>query len=118
MLMNWGLAYHRLYRFDDALRRFREAAALESTAHVYSQIGMIYVQLRRRTEALDALATAQRLDPNWAPTYNYRAKLYFQENDLPDAVAEYRHALALDYHLTDAAEELKRAEAQLRAVRR
>jgi tetratricopeptide (TPR) repeat protein len=117
MLMNWGLAYHRLGRFDEALARFRQAAAMEPTAHVYSQIGMIYVQLRRRTEALDSLAMAQKLDPGWAPTYNYRAKLHFQANELPEAVAQYRQALALDPHLTDAAEELARAEAQLRQSR-
>ena len=115
MLMNWGLAYHGLSRFDEALAKFRAAAALEPTAHVYSQIGMIYVQLRQTNQALEALGTAQRLDPNWAATYNYRAKLYFQADQLPEAIVEYRQALALDPRLTDARQELARAEAQLRA---
>jgi tetratricopeptide (TPR) repeat protein len=118
MLMNWGLAYHRMNQFDQALTKFRQAAALEQTAHVYSQIGMIYVQERQTEQALEALATAQKLDPGWAPTYNYRGKLYFQANELPQAVAEYRQALALDPRLADAREELGRAEAMLRAAPR
>ncbi|PWT89821.1 MAG: hypothetical protein C5B56_06470 [Proteobacteria bacterium] len=114
MLMNWGLSYHRLNQFDAALAKFREAAALEPTAHVYSQIGMIYVQLHKRDDALEALATAQKLDPGWAPTYNYRAKLYFQADEVAEAVAQYRQALLRDPHLIDAQEELGRAEALLR----
>jgi tetratricopeptide (TPR) repeat protein len=115
MLINWALAYQRMGQFDQALAKLRQAATLEQTAHVYSQIGMIYVQRKQRAEALDALATAQKIDPNWAPTYNYRAKLYFQANELPEAVAQYQQALALDARLADARDELARAEAMLRA---
>jgi protein O-mannosyl-transferase len=113
MLVNWGLAYQGVGALDQALAKFRQAAALEPTAHVYSQIGMIYVQRRQPTEALEALATAEKLDPSWAYTYNYRAKLYFQANQLPEAIVQYRRALALNPQLADAREELRRAEAQL-----
>ncbi len=115
-LVNWGLAHHRMNQLDLALAKFKEAAALEPTAHVYSQIGMVYVQLGRRAEALDALASAEKLDPKWASTYNYRAKLHFQANELPEAVADYRRALALQPSLADARDELMRAEAMLRAA--
>ena len=60
--------------------------------------------------------TAEKLDPNWAPTYNYRAKVHFQANELTAAVADYRRALALDPSLADARDELMRAEAMLRAA--
>jgi tetratricopeptide (TPR) repeat protein len=115
-LVNWALALQRLGRFDESLTRLRQAAALEPTAHVWSQIGMIYAQRGQRTEALDALGQAEKLDPKWAPTYNYRAKVHFQANELSQAVADYQRALSLDPSLTDARDELMRAQAQLRAA--
>jgi tetratricopeptide (TPR) repeat protein len=117
-LMNWGLAYHRLNQLDLALAKFREAAAREPTAHVYSQIGMIYVQKGDRAKALEALAAAEKIDPNWASTYNYRAKLHFQANELAPAIENYRRALQLDPRLADARDELMRAETLLRAAGR
>jgi protein O-mannosyl-transferase len=115
-LINQALAYQGLNRLDEALARLREAAAIEGTAHVYSQIGMVHAQRGQRTEALEALAAAEKADPNWAPTYNYRAKIHFQANELAPAVANYRKALALQPSLTDARDELVRAEAMLRAT--
>ena len=114
-LINQALAYQRANRLDEALARLREAAAIEGTAHVYSQIGMVHAQRGQRAEALEALAAAEKADPNWAPTYNYRAKIHFQANELAPAVADYRKALALQPSLADAREELMRAEAMLRA---
>jgi Flp pilus assembly protein TadD len=114
-LVNSGLAYQRMNRLDLALAQFNEAAKLDPTAHVYSQIGMIEAQLGRRAEALEALGKAEKLDPSWAATFNYRAKVHFQANELAEAVADYRRALALQPSLTDAREELTRAEAMLRA---
>lgn len=113
LLIDWGLAYDSMNRPEDALAKLRQAAALESTAHVYSQIGMIYAKQRRWPEALEALAMAQKIDPGWAPTYNYRAKIYFQQNELAAAVADYQHALQLDPTLADARDELSRAQAML-----
>jgi tetratricopeptide (TPR) repeat protein len=115
MLINWALAYQRMNQLDQALAKLREAAAIEGTAHVYSQIGMVYAQRGQRAEALEALAAAEKADPNWAPTFNYRAKIHFQANELAPAVANYRRALALQPSLADAQEELARAEAMLRA---
>src|SRR4051812_37014728 len=78
MLVNWGLAYQKMGQLDLALAKLQQAAALEQTAHVYSQIGMVYAQRGEWREGLAQLATAEKLDPNWAFTYNCRAKIYFQ----------------------------------------
>jgi tetratricopeptide (TPR) repeat protein len=118
MLVDWGLTYQRMGQLDLALAKLQQAAALEKTAHVYSQIGMIYVQRKEAGPALEALATAEKLDFSWAPTYNYRAKLYFQLNDLAPAAANYRRALVIDPTLADAREELKRVETMLRVTGR
>jgi tetratricopeptide (TPR) repeat protein len=115
-LVNCALALQKLGRFDESLAKLRQAASIDPTAHVWSQIGMIHAQRGQRAEALEALAQAEKLDPKWAPTYNYRAKVHFQANELPEAVADYRRALSLDPSLTDARDELMRAEAMLRAA--
>jgi tetratricopeptide (TPR) repeat protein len=116
LLVDWGLAYDAMNRPDDALAKLRQAAALEPTAHVYSQIGMIYAKRKQYPEALEALAFAEKINPAWAATFNYRAKIRFQQNDYAAAIADYRHALAIDPTLPDAREELRRAEAmQLQA---
>lgn len=111
--MDWALAYDAMNRPADAVAKLQQAAALQPTAHVYSQIGMVYAKQRRWDEALAALAAAEKIDPTWAPTFNYRAKIYFQQNQLAAAVADYRRALALDPTLADARSELVRAETML-----
>jgi tetratricopeptide (TPR) repeat protein len=111
LLIDWGLAYDAMNRPDDAVARLRQAAALEPTAHVYSQIGMVYAKQRQYPQALEALAMAEKIDSGFAQTFNYRAKIRFQQNDYAAAIADYRRALALDPTLADAREELARAEA-------
>ena len=44
LLLDWGLAYDGLNQPDKALEKFRQAAAIEPTAHVYTQIGYIYAK--------------------------------------------------------------------------
>jgi protein O-mannosyl-transferase len=113
LLVDWALAYDAMNRPADAVAKLQQAAALQPTAHVYSQIGMVYAKQRRWDEALAALAAAEKIDPTWAPTFSYRAKINFQQNQLAAAVADYRRALALDPTLADAREELARAQAML-----
>jgi tetratricopeptide (TPR) repeat protein len=102
-------------REDEAIAKLRQAAALEPTAHIHSQIGMVYAKQRRWQEAMAELDAGLKLDPNFAPIYNYRAKIHFQLNELCPAVADYRRALALNPRLTDARDELVRADAMARA---
>jgi tetratricopeptide (TPR) repeat protein len=52
LLIDWGLAYDAMNRPDDAIAKLRAAAALEPTAHVYSQIGMIYAKQQQYPPAL------------------------------------------------------------------
>jgi protein O-mannosyl-transferase len=118
LLVDWALAYDAMNRPADAVAKLEQAAALQPTAHVYSQIGMVYARQRRWDEALAALNQAEKLNPNWAPTYNYRAKIYFQQGQLAAAVAEYRRALALDPTLSDARNELLHAQSMLQGAGR
>jgi tetratricopeptide (TPR) repeat protein len=117
LLLDWGLVYDHLGQFDQALAKFQQAAAMKPTAHVYTQIGMAYAQQSRWLESLQALATAEKLDPRFPDTYVYRGKVYLNANQVPAAIQEYRRALAIDPTLQDARHDLAIAEARLRAGR-
>ncbi|MGB9455924.1 MAG: tetratricopeptide repeat protein [Bryobacteraceae bacterium] len=114
MLIDWGLAYDCVNQPDLALEKLRQAARMEPTAHVYTQIAKVYAERRRWAEALDALATAEKLDPSFATTYAYRGKILFNLNRAAEAVADYQRALALQPSLADVVRpDLAAAEARL-----
>ena len=115
LLLDWGLVYDHLSQLDQALVKFQQAAAMQPTAHIYTQIGMAYAQQSRWVEALQALATAEKLDPKFPDTYVYRGKIYLNANQVPAAIQEYRRALLIDPTLEDARHDLAIAEARLRA---
>jgi tetratricopeptide (TPR) repeat protein len=95
LLIDWALAYDCTNQPDLALEKLRQAASRDATAHVYTQIAKVYAERRRWDEALVALSTAGKIDPNFATTYAYRGKILFNLNRPADAVADYRRALAL-----------------------
>jgi hypothetical protein len=111
LLVDWGLACDCQNLPELALSKLRQAAALEASAHVYSQIAKVYAERSRWAEAMDALATAQQLDANLAIIYYYRGKVYLSTGQPALAVPEYRHALALEPTLREAAWELSEATA-------
>ena len=115
LLLDWGLAYDHLSQFDQALAKFQQAALMQPTAHVYTQIGMAYAQQSRWAEALQALATAEKLDPKFPDTYVYRGKIYLNTNQVPAAIQEYQRALAIDPTLEEARHDLAIAATRLRA---
>ena len=96
VLVDWGLAYECAGEPAGAVAKLREAAALQPTAHVYSQIGLVYARQSQWPEALAALAQAEKLDSGYAMTYCYRGGVLAATGDFAGAVAEYRHALACD----------------------
>jgi tetratricopeptide (TPR) repeat protein len=116
MLLDWGLAYANLHQTAQAIAKLREAAALLPTAHVYSQIGMVYGQAGDWEPALDALDQAERLDPSWKFTYFYRGLVYYKTGQFDAAVHEYHRALSIDPTFQMAFDGLREAQAALRAI--
>ncbi len=112
LLVDWGLAYDCVNQPDLALDKLRQAASLEATAHVYSQIAMVYAKRSRWAEALDALAVAERLGPDYA-TYMYKGDIDLSLNHAPEAVAEYERALALQPSSEVLQQKLAAAQARL-----
>jgi Tfp pilus assembly protein PilF len=96
LLIDWALSYDCAGNPSAAIDKLTQAAALEPTGHVYSQIGMEYAKQGKYPQALDALETAARLDPNFEMTYVYRGNVYSLQGNKARAVEEYRRALAID----------------------
>jgi Tfp pilus assembly protein PilF len=96
LLLDWALAYDCAGKPEDALAKLKQAASITSNAHVYSQIGMEYGRQGKYSEAVEALATAEHLDPNFAMTYVYRGNIDEVQHSVAEAAKEYRHALEVD----------------------
>jgi Tfp pilus assembly protein PilF len=110
LLVDWGLAYDGVGKPADAIAKLRQAAALEKSAHVYSQIGMEYGKMGQYPQALDALDTAIQLDTNFMGgiSYVYRGDVFSAQGNKLQAAEEYRHALAIDPNNSVAREKLAR----------
>jgi Tfp pilus assembly protein PilF len=110
LLVDWALAYDGVGKTAEAIAKLRQAAALEKSAHVYSQIGMEYGKMGQYPQALDALDMAIRLDSNFmgGMSYVYRGDVFNVQGNKPQAAQEYRHALAIDPNNSVAREKLAR----------
>jgi tetratricopeptide (TPR) repeat protein len=96
LFVDWGLALDCTGRFQDAVAKLQQAAMLERSAHIQSQIGMVYAKQSKWPEALAALAQAERIDPTFDVTFLYRGNIYEAGGDKAAAAAQYQHALALN----------------------
>jgi tetratricopeptide (TPR) repeat protein len=96
LLIDWAEALDCANQPDDALSKLRQAAALEPQAHAYMEIGKVAANHQRYGEALEAFATAEKLDPNYVMTYVNRGTLYKMLKQYGLAVENYRRALAID----------------------
>lgn len=114
LFLDWGLAYGEcLNQPDEALAKYKQAAAIKPTALAYSQIGMIYGKERRNEEALGALQKAVKLDPNFDQTYVYLGGVHQNMGDLDTAAADFKRALAINPQNQTAAQSLATLEAAL-----
>jgi tetratricopeptide (TPR) repeat protein len=113
LLVDWGLAYDGLNRPDKALEKFRQAAAIQPTAHIYTQIGYIFAKRSQWNEAMEAFDAAQKLDASFAYTYMYKGQVHLATGRPAAAVNEFQRALALDPSLAVAREGLSTAQQQL-----
>lgn len=117
MLLNWALAYDGLNQPEYALAKLRQAAALDRTAHVYSQIGMIYGKRGQMKEAMEALDEAGKIDPNFAMTYYYKGLVNLSARQIPAAEANFAKALQIDPTLQAARDGLAQARRALQPKR-
>jgi Tfp pilus assembly protein PilF len=117
LLIDWGLSYDAINQPDKALEKLRAAVAREATSHGYSQIAMVLAKRGQYTGALEALDTAQQLDPSFPQTYLYRGKVFLSTGRVQEAVQQYERALALNPQLQEAQQDLAMVQARLRGAR-
>jgi tetratricopeptide (TPR) repeat protein len=96
LLVDWGIALAYAGRTGEALAKLQSAATLERSAHVYTQIAMVDGRASRYADALAALDTAEKIDPQFELIYEYRGMVYFRQGDLARAAAEFRRGLAIE----------------------
>ena len=108
LLLDWALAYDCAGNPQQAIAKLQQAAAEHPDGHLYSQIGMEFGKIGKYPEALEALATAQRLDPGFAMTYYYLGNIHAIQGNPAQAREDYQHVLALDPHNAPASEALAR----------
>lgn len=95
LYVDWGLAADCAQQPQLALDKFRLAASVEKTAHVYSLIAMVHARRDQRAEALAALDEAQKVDPRFPSTYVYRGNLLLLTSEFDQAAEQFRKALDL-----------------------
>lgn len=114
LFVDWAAAYECAGQPDNALAKLRQAATLEKSAHVYTQIARIYAEQKNWPAALEALSTAEKLDPKYAVTYSYRGKVHMLTDEPAAAVADFQRAIALNSDIPQIKEDLAQAQARVR----
>jgi protein O-mannosyl-transferase len=117
LLLDWGLAYDSLHQPGQALDKLHQSAAMQPTPTAYVNIAKVYAEQSQWTDALGALDTAQKLDSSDIDVYAFRGKIFLKTNRIPEAIAEYRHALAINPAFEDARHDLGIAQQMLRGGR-
>ena len=113
LLVDWALACDCAGQRELAVAKLRQAAGIENRAHVYALMGMVYGKQGKRTEALEALSQAERINPGFEKIYVYRGKLYGDSGEFAAAAEQYRRALSLDANDEQASKGLALAERHL-----
>lgn len=96
LLLDWALAYDCAGNTEQAIQKLEQAVALHPSAHTYSQLGREYGKAGHYPEALQALATGQKLDPTFAMTYYTLGNVYQAQGDLARARENYQMTLRID----------------------
>ncbi len=86
-----------LNMIEAARRDLREASALpEADFYVWYELGLLEADARRTGEALEALARAIEMDPEYVNAHVARARLFKSANRTAEAELEYREILRLE----------------------
>jgi tetratricopeptide (TPR) repeat protein len=92
-----GFAAVQRKNFDDAARFFEQAVQADSSRSL-PYLGQALVRVRDRdyAAAQALLSKAVQLDPSVATYRSYLGKLFFENEDTPNALREFEAAVALD----------------------
>jgi tetratricopeptide (TPR) repeat protein len=99
-LIERGRANHRVHRYDDAVRDFSHAIAIDArNPNVFTYLGAVETDMAHFQSASDDLNQALRIDPNLIEAYLSRSKLRLLRKPDPDylgAILDADAAIRLD----------------------
>jgi tetratricopeptide (TPR) repeat protein len=96
LLIDWGLALECAGRSKEAADRLRQAAVINNTAHIHTQIAVVYAKHKNYSDALEELEKAQAIDPNYDMIYFYLGGIAQEQGNPEQAKQYYRRALELN----------------------
>jgi Flp pilus assembly protein TadD len=109
LLVDWANALDCAGREEEAIQAFARAIHLdEQRAEAFVGLSAIYGKQHKTTEALNALERAERVDPGITQIYINRGGVFEILGNIPAAIKEYQHALAIDPANRSAREALRR----------
>jgi tetratricopeptide (TPR) repeat protein len=96
-VMNKGVEEGRQKLFDSAIRDLKTATTIDpSNAAAYYNMGVIYKDEHKWTDAADAFNGALRLDPDNPALHYELGNSLFEQGKVADAQAEFEKALKID----------------------
>jgi tetratricopeptide (TPR) repeat protein len=113
LIIDWALAADCAGDGNQALQKFQQAAAMQPSAHAFSQVGMEYAKQGKWAQAMDALNRSLQFDPKYVKSYIYRGGVYESQGDFANAANEYRQALSIDPNNQEAQQALARVGSRL-----
>jgi Flp pilus assembly protein TadD len=110
-----GLAFWKQNRNEAACDEFRRAAQLApNDAGIRTDFGLALVRVGKISEAIDEVHEALRLNPNSAEAHNNLGLALLASGKPRESIPEFEAALRLKRELKVAADNLRRAQAQLK----
>ena len=94
--MNLGLAEQCDNHPQEAITALRKSIAIQPSAQAWSSLGLVEAQQGHLDEALEALKQAEAVKSNYVMTFIYRGGILQAAGRIPEATAQYQHALDLE----------------------
>ena len=96
-IMNKGVEEGRQKLFDSAIRDLKTATTIDpSNAAAYYNMGIIYKDEHKWTDAADAFSSSMRLDPENPALHYELGNALFEQAKVTEAQAEFEKALKID----------------------
>jgi len=82
--------------FAGAARLYEQAAAIGTQAELWDRLGLVYLRLERKDDALQAFEKAFEEDPEYLLPYRHVGTVYLEERRYKDLLAIAKRALEID----------------------
>ena len=101
--INQGLTYHRQRNYQQAIRSYSKAIALNpNSAKAYSNRAAAYNEQKDYPKAIADSSKAISLNPTYANAYINRGLAYYRQGNYQQAIANYNKAIELDSYNANA----------------